>query len=139
MLRTSSRRLGKQEMFSRLVQRYGFFRIFLDFQNFTERYSLFQFFASRQLPKIPYDKYFHISNFHVCRCSTKIAGVLKSFVKFTGKYPLQSRFLIKFNATLLKERILIQVFSDEFCEICKTTFYRAAVSVLRKTILPLKQ
>ena len=29
------------------------------------------FSLGRQLPKMPYDKHFHISNFYVCRCTTK--------------------------------------------------------------------
>ena len=49
------------------------------------------------------------------RCSMKI-GVLKNFVKFTGKHLCQSLF---FN----KEEALVQVFSCEFCEIFRNTFF----------------
>ena len=48
------------------------------------------------------------------RCSVKI-GILKNFAKFTGKHLFQSLF---FNKETLE-----QVFSCEFCEILKTTFF----------------
>ena len=48
-------------------------------------------------------------------------GVLKNFVKFTGKHLCQSLFFNKFagvrSETLLKKETLAQVFSCEFCEI----------------------
>ena len=43
-------------------------------------------------------------------------GVLKNFAKFTGKHQCQSLF---FN----KKETLAQVFSCEYCEIFKNTFY----------------
>ena len=43
-------------------------------------------------------------------------GVLRNFVKFTGKHLCQSLF---FN----KVQTLAQVFSCEFCEISKNTFF----------------
>ena len=53
-------------------------------------------------------------------------GALKNFAKFFGKHPCQSLFLNKVAglspATLLKKR-LAQVFSCEFCEISKNTFF----------------
>ena len=61
------------------------------------------------------------------RCSIK-KGVLKNFSRFTWKDPCQNLFLIKIQAlgrrpaTLLKKR-LVQVFSCEFCEISKNTFF----------------
>ena len=54
-------------------------------------------------------------------------GVLENFTKFTGKHLCQSLFLNKVadlrTATLLKERLLAQVFSCKFCEIFKNTFF----------------
>ena len=59
------------------------------------------------------------------RCSVK-KGVIRYFAKFTGKHSCQSLFLIKLQtlpATLLKKETLVQVFSYEFCEISKNTFF----------------
>ena len=50
-------------------------------------------------------------------------GFLKNFVKFTGKHPCQSLFLIKLQVSacnFIKKENLTQVFSYEFCEIFKT-------------------
>ena len=44
------------------------------------------------------------------RCSVKI-GVLKNFVRFTGKHLCQNLFFNK-----VKKKVLAQVFSSEFCE-----------------------
>ena len=58
------------------------------------------------------------------RCSVR-KGVIRNFAKFTGKYMCQSLFLITLQArpaTLLKKR-LAHVFSCEFCEISKNTFF----------------
>ena len=53
-------------------------------------------------------------------------GVLRNFTKFKGKHLYRS---LSFNkvagprpATLLKKETLVQVFSCEFCELCKNTF-----------------
>ena len=43
-------------------------------------------------------------------------GVLRNFTKFTGKHLCKSFFFIK-------KETLAQVFSCEFCEISKNTFY----------------
>ena len=56
-------------------------------------------------------------------------GVLRNFIKFTGKQLCQSLFFNKAAgvrpANLLKKETLPQVFSCEFCEISKkTVFYR---------------
>ena len=55
-------------------------------------------------------------------------GVLRNLTNFTGKHLWQSLFFNKAvdlrPATLLKKRLLVQVFSCEFCEISKNTFYR---------------
>ena len=60
-------------------------------------------------------------------------GALKKFTTFTGKHPWQS---LSFNkvaglrlATLLKKRPLVQVFSCEFCEIFKNTFFNRTTLV----------
>ena len=53
-------------------------------------------------------------------------GVLKNFTKFTGKHLYQSLFLIKLQASDLQlygKETLAQVFSCEFCEIFKNTFF----------------
>ena len=53
-------------------------------------------------------------------------GVLKNFAKFTGKHQCQSLFLIKLLAeacNLIKKKTLAQVFSYEFCENLKNTFF----------------
>ena len=59
------------------------------------------------------------------RCSVK-KGVLRNFAKFTGKHLCQRLFFDKVAglrpATLLKKS-LAQVFSYEFCEISKNTFF----------------
>ena len=52
-------------------------------------------------------------------------GVLRNFVKFTGKHLCQSFFFNKVAgapATLLTKEALTQVFSSEFCEISKNSF-----------------
>ena len=51
-------------------------------------------------------------------------SVLRNFAKFTGKHLCQSLR----PATLLKKR-LVQVFSCEFCDISKNTFYYRTPSV----------
>ena len=55
------------------------------------------------------------------RCSVR-KGVLRNFAKFTGKHLHQSLF---FNTELyyIKKETLAQVFSCEFCEISKNTFF----------------
>ena len=54
-------------------------------------------------------------------------GILGNFTRFTGKHLCQSLFFNEVAglrpATLLKKQTLIQVFSYEFCEICKNTFF----------------
>ena len=58
------------------------------------------------------------------RCYVR-KGVIRNFAKFTGKHKCQSLFLITLQArpaTLLKKR-LAHVFSCEFCEISKNTFF----------------
>ena len=59
------------------------------------------------------------------QCSVK-KGVLGIFAKFTGKHPCQSLFLIKLQVeacNFIKKETLAQVFSCEFCEISKNTFF----------------
>ena len=54
-------------------------------------------------------------------------GALRNYVKFTGKHQCESLFLNKVTglwpATLLKKETLAQVFSCEFYEISKNTFF----------------
>ena len=60
-------------------------------------------------------------------------GVFRNFAKFTGKQLCQSIFFNKVaglrHATLLKKETLAQVFSFEFYEISKNTFYTEHLSV----------
>ena len=59
------------------------------------------------------------------RCSVK-KGVLRNFAKFTGKHLCQS---LSFNkvaggaCNFIKKDTLAQVFSYEFCEVSKNTFF----------------
>ena len=78
-----------------------------------------------QLTQIPYNKYFHISNFYVSRRSPK--QVFSKFLKIDKKTPVLESFSNKaaslYPETLLKEKTLIQELSDEFCDILlKTSF-----------------
>ena len=58
-------------------------------------------------------------------------GVLRNFAKFTGKHLCQSLFFNKVAGgacNIIKKETLVQVFSCEFCEISKNTFfYRTAL------------
>ena len=59
------------------------------------------------------------------RCSVK-KDVLRNFAKFTGKHLCQSLFLNKVAGTacnFIKKETLTQVFSFEFSEISKNTFF----------------
>ena len=53
------------------------------------------------------------------RCSIK-NGVLRNFAKFTGKHLCQSLLLMKLRAS---KETLAQMYSSEFCEISKNTFF----------------
>ena len=56
-------------------------------------------------------------------------GVLRTFTKFTGKNLCQSLFFNKVPGirlevcSFIKKETLVQVFSYEFCEISKNTFF----------------
>ena len=50
-------------------------------------------------------------------------GVLRNFTKFTGKHLCQSLFLNKATCNFIKKETLAQVFSREFCEISKNSFF----------------
>ena len=53
-----------------------------------------------------------------------IKGVLRNFAKFTGKHLCKSLFLLQPQAcNFIKKETLAQVFSCEFCEISKNTFF----------------
>ena len=56
------------------------------------------------------------------RCFVK-KGVLRNFVKFTGKHLSQSLFFNKVINKVIKKETLAQVFSCEFCEISRNTFF----------------
>ena len=61
-------------------------------------------------------------------------GVLKNFVKHTGKTPVPESLFNKvtdlYLTTFLKEKTPIQLFSDEFCERYKTSFLQNTSSQL---------
>ena len=71
------------------------------------------------------------------RCSVKIC-VLKNVTKFTGKKVCQSLFFNKVAglrpAALLKKETLAQVFSCEFCDIFKNTFFHRRPLVAASTL-----
>ena len=50
-------------------------------------------------------------------------GVLRNFTKFTGKHLCQSLFFNKKDFNFIKKETLVQVFSCEYCEISKNTFF----------------
>ena len=73
------------------------------------------------------------SNAYVCmplrsshqRCSVR-KSVLRNFAKFTGKHLCQNLFFNKvadLACNFIKKENLAQVFSSEFCEISKNTFF----------------
>ena len=49
-------------------------------------------------------------------------GVFKNIVTFTEK-DLYHRLFFKNSLNLIKKQSLVQVFSYQFCEICKNTFF----------------
>ena len=56
-------------------------------------------------------------------CSLR-KGVLRNFVKFTGKHPCRGLFFNKVvEKEFAKKETLAHVFSCEFCEISKNTFF----------------
>ena len=56
------------------------------------------------------------------RCSVR-KDVLGNFAKFTGEHLFQSLFFNKVAGKFIKKEALAQVFSCEFCEIFKSTFF----------------
>ena len=59
-------------------------------------------------------------------------GVLRNFVKFTGKHLCQSLFFNKVageGCNFIKKETLAQVFSCEFYEISKNTFFHRKTPV----------
>ena len=59
------------------------------------------------------------------RCS--VVGALENFAKFTGKHLCQSLFFNKVAGAacnFIKKETLAQMFSCEFCEIFKNTFFK---------------
>ena len=61
------------------------------------------------------------------RCYVR-KGVLRNFAKFTGKNLCQSLFFNKVPG-FIKRETLAQVFSCQFCEISKNTFFREHLRV----------
>ena len=57
-------------------------------------------------------------------------GVLRNFAKFTGKHLCQSLFFNKVAALIVKKETLAQVFSSEYCEISKNTFFYRTATVV---------
>ena len=49
-------------------------------------------------------------------------GVLRNFPKFAGKHLCQSLFFVPQACNFIKQELLAQVFSCEFCEISKKSF-----------------
>ena len=68
-----------------------------------------------------YKKIVMISRSNHQRCSIK-KGVLRNFVKFSGKHLCQSLFMPQ-ACNFIKKESLAQVFSCEFFEIFKSTFF----------------
>ena len=68
--------------------------------------------------------YFHSYRSSHRRCSVG-KGVLRNFTKFTGKHLCQSLYFNKVAGAcnFIKIEALAQVFSCEFCEISKNTFF----------------
>ena len=50
-------------------------------------------------------------------------GVLRNLTEFTGKHLCQRLFFNKVAVHFIKKEPLVQVFSCEFCEISKNTFF----------------
>ena len=87
-----------------------------------------KFFVSKDFEIISFNfllSFFAVTVAVVQRCSLK-KGALKNFKKFTGKHLCQSLFLFKCRpeaCNFIKKETLVQVFSFEFCEISKNTFF----------------
>ena len=69
-------------------------------------------------------------------------GVLRNFIKFTGKHLCQSLFFNKVvdlrpaTCNFIKKETLAQMFSFEFCEISKKTFfYRTPLLAASSTLI----
>ena len=78
---------------------------------FCRVYQLSYIMSFLLLALLSWKVYFRSSHL---RCSVRI-GVLRNFAKFTGKHLSQSLFF--------KKETLAQVFSCEFCETSKNTFF----------------
>ena len=64
-------------------------------------------------------------------------GVLRNFAKFTGKHLCQSLFFNKVAGAacnFIKKETLTQVFSCEFCEISKNTFFKEHLRMTASTM-----
>ena len=74
------------------------------------------------------------------RCSIK-KGVLNNFAKFNEKQLCQSLFFNKLPeaSTFIKKETLAQVFSSEFCEIFKNTFFTEHCRTLQNFLRTLEE
>ena len=89
-----------------------------------QRFSIITIFLSsffvNQLRFIPPQRKYKSSRIEVfCK-----KGVLRNFAKFTGKNLCQGLFLNKVACNFIKKETLVRVFSCEFWEFSKNTFYR---------------
>ena len=69
-------------------------------------------------------------------------GVLRNFAKFIGKHLYQRLFLNKvagLPCNFIKKEALAQVFSCEFCEISKNTFFYRTPQVAASKIIVFKK
>lgn len=80
--------------------------------------------SSIQLPKIPYEKYFHTKYFQVTSSFANTfykIGALDKFRKFIGKH-LYRKVTVLYPGTLLKEMTPPQVIFYEICDIFEALF-----------------
>ena len=87
-------------------------------------------FGHEKGPKCTQNEVFHtllkidaLTEAVVQMCSVK-KGALRNFTKFTGKHLCQSLFFRPEACNFIKKEALAQVFSCEFCEIFKNTFFQ---------------
>ena len=92
---------------------------------------------SKQISMLQLISYFNEVNFFLIEFRSSRPemfcrkGVLRNFAKFTENHLCRSLFFNKDlrPATLLKKRLLAQVFSCEYCEISKNKFFYRATPV----------
>ena len=97
-------------------------RVFLKYLILMSSQEYFFMWIRKQESDTKKTIYFRSSHW---RCSIKKV-VLKNFAKFTGKYRARASFWMKLQASGLQlylKKTLTQVFSCEFCQISKNTFF----------------